>query len=220
MKRRFGLPIAVALAAHAFVLFGFRAPVRVLVAAAPPRPDTTHLVQVDDPVDTTDTSAENLPPSPAQGRKDSSEPDPVLTRTDVDTSSVEITETDLSQPDIHRLVEPGTIDPVHFGPGGDRTGPVIDPRRLDHAPKARFQAPPAYPTEAKASRLTGTVTVEFVVGKTGRVLEADVVRSTDPAFEEETLRAVRNWVFEPGLLNGRPVSFRMEVPVLFRLDGN
>jgi TonB family protein len=71
-----------------------------------------------------------------------------------------------------------------------------------------------------ADRLTGTVVVEFVVGRNGRVLAANVVRSTDPAFDEETLRAVRHWVFEPGLLHCRPVSFRMEVPVQFKLGGD
>ena len=220
MKRRFGLPIAVALAAHALVLFGFRAPVRVNVAAAAPRPDTTHIVQADVPVDPTDSSAEDLPLSPVQSREDPSNPDPVVTHQETGSSSVEITEDDQTQPDVHRLVEPGTFGPVRSGIGGVGNGPVIDRRRLDHAPKARVQASPAYPADARAVGLTGTVIVEFIVGRNGHVLEANIVRSTDPVFDVETLRAVRHWVFEPGLLHGRPVSFRMEVPVQFRLDGN
>jgi protein TonB len=66
--------------------------------------------------------------------------------------------------------------------------------------------------------LGGEVWVEFALDEAGRVLRARVVRSSDPMFDEPTLRAVAKWRFEPGRKNGRPVSFRMVAPVNYRLS--
>jgi protein TonB len=46
------------------------------------------------------------------------------------------------------------------------------------------------------------------------------VRSSSHAFEEPTLRAIAKWRFEPGRRGGQIVRFRMQVPVVFKLDGN
>jgi protein TonB len=59
--------------------------------------------------------------------------------------------------------------------------------------------------------------VEFVVDESGNVLNPRVVSSSDRAFEENTLRAVAKWKFEPGRRDGRTVRFRMSVPVVFKL---
>jgi protein TonB len=59
--------------------------------------------------------------------------------------------------------------------------------------------------------------VEFEVDVKGRVVSALVKHSSDRAFEEPTLRAVLKWRFEPGLLQGSPVPFRMVIPVNFKL---
>ena len=55
----------------------------------------------------------------------------------------------------------------------------------------------------------------YVVDEAGHVLDPHVVRSSEPIFEAPTLRAVAKWRFEPGQVHGRPVRFRMAVPVAF-----
>jgi periplasmic protein TonB len=97
---------------------------------------------------------------------------------------------------------------------------VIDPRFLDHEPRARVQPAPDYPYDARRAGLDGTVVVEFLVDEAGNVY-APVVRSaTATVFVDAALRAVRKWKFEPGKKNGRPVRFRMMVPIEFRVgDG-
>jgi protein TonB len=123
--------------------------------------------------------------------------------------------------------EPGNnLNPekISFGPPGlgdtiGNVGPrVVSSIELDGAPRARVQASPAYPPEARQTGLAGEVVVEFTVDESGAVLDPRTVRSTSRVFEEPALRAVARWRFEPGLRGGRPVRFRMAVPIVFKLD--
>ena len=89
---------------------------------------------------------------------------------------------------------------------------------LDHTPRARVQPAPLYPAALRASGTEGRVVVEFTVDTQGRVTSATVLNSTQREFEDETIRAVMKWRFEPGRRNGRAVPFRMTVPLEFRLS--
>jgi protein TonB len=118
-------------------------------------------------------------------------------------------------------IDAGLFRPAAGGPGkADGFGPaVVDAARLNRIPQARLQSSPVYPATARTAGLTGEVVVEFVVTTDGRATNARVLRSSDPIFEEPTLRAVAKWGFEPGRAGGRPEAFRMIAPVVFRLDG-
>jgi protein TonB len=111
----------------------------------------------------------------------------------------------------------GALDGSEEIAGLSGSGP-IDFSRLDHAPRIRAQIPPAYPARARSEGRTGEVLVAFVVDEEGRVHDPHVIRSSDAIFEEATLRAISQWRFEPGKVNGRPVRFRMAVPMRFVLD--
>jgi protein TonB len=121
----------------------------------------------------------------------------------------------------HEIVSTSTIS---FGPIGHPDGigiPSAAPvgiTALDNPPRTRSQVAPVYPNEVKVEGKGGEVLIEFIVDETGRVLDAHVVKSSDPRFESATLRAVAKWRFEPGKSNGRPVRFRMVAPVVFSLE--
>ncbi len=103
------------------------------------------------------------------------------------------------------------------GPGGGPPGPpsVLNVTNLDHIPRAIVQPSPNYPDAMRHAGITGSVTVEFVVDTTGRVVRAEAVRWTHSEFVDPAVRAVLRWRFEPGTMNGRKVSFRMAVPIEF-----
>ncbi|MBI2496639.1 MAG: TonB family protein [Opitutae bacterium] len=114
------------------------------------------------------------------------------------------------------------IIPAVFGPGelgtpGLPGGPVFSPDQLDRVPNAKVRIPPEYPFALKQTGTEGSVTVEFDVDRSGRVVGARVLRSTHAEFEAPTLRAVLKWRFEPGRRHGKAVPFRLQVPVDFRL---
>lgn len=76
----------------------------------------------------------------------------------------------------------------------------------DVSPKALFRAAPQYPAFLRASGISGTVQVEFVIDEQGDVKDVTVVKSTREGFEAPAIAAVSVWKFEPARKNGRPVA--------------
>jgi len=95
---------------------------------------------------------------------------------------------------------------------------VVDFSKLDNRPQARVQVAPIYPTEAKMRGVEGQVLVGFTVDVDGRVMAAHVIECKDGVFAQPALQAVSKWRFVPGRWHGRVVSFRMAVPIVFRLN--
>jgi protein TonB len=77
--------------------------------------------------------------------------------------------------------------------------------------------PPVYPTAAIAERVEGIVLVEAKIDVTGRITEATIVRSI-PLLDQAALDAVRQWRFEPVVIDGiGRVPIIAVVPVSFKL---
>jgi TonB family protein len=62
------------------------------------------------------------------------------------------------------------------------------------------------------------VVIDFVVDEQGKVRNAIIVQSDNPAFDEPALKALRQWRFQPAIQDGRPVKIRQRLPMVFRLD--
>ncbi len=127
--------------------------------------------------------------------------------------------TEVSKPirEVVKLPEPGKIGPAGGVGPGNSFGPPSIPSNfdLDRTPRAMAQPPPDYPYSMRVSGITGSVTVEFIVGTDGHVLSAEAVRWTHREFADPAVKAVLRWKFEPGTINGRKVRFRMAVPIEF-----
>lgn len=85
---------------------------------------------------------------------------------------------------------------------------------LDQQPRPLSQPPPVI-TPLMRKKVPGTVRIAFIVNELGRVENPIVQSSTDPVFERPALAAVSQWRFEPGRRGGKPVRFRMRVPMTF-----
>ena len=84
-------------------------------------------------------------------------------------------------------------------------------------PKKLVDVKPAYPEEARAAKTEGVVILGIVIGGDGSVIETTVLRSI-PALDQAAIDAVRQWEFEPTLLNGEPVEIEMAVTINFTLQ--
>ncbi len=89
---------------------------------------------------------------------------------------------------------------------------------LDHAPRAISRPTPVYPYAMRRDRISGTVTLVFVIDEEGRVTEPRVEDSTRREFERPALDAVRRWRFEPGVRDGEPVRTLVRTPIEFSLE--
>lgn len=75
-----------------------------------------------------------------------------------------------------------------------------------------------YPATAKENNVQGRVIIGFVVDKDGSISDAKVLRSVDPALDQEALRLVNSMPkWKPGTMDGKPVRVRYSVPFTFRL---
>jgi TonB family protein len=92
-----------------------------------------------------------------------------------------------------------------------RVGGNVTPARLIH------QAHPAYPDELKNAGIQGSVVIRAVISKDGSVLNPVVVNTVDPRLAQAALDAVKQWAYEPTLLNGEPVEFLTTITMQFRL---
>jgi protein TonB len=75
---------------------------------------------------------------------------------------------------------------------------------------------PAYPEIARQARREGVVILEATTDIFGRVTSVRILRSV-PLLDEAALDAVRQWVYEPLLVNGRPRPVTFTVTVRFVL---
>jgi protein TonB len=84
------------------------------------------------------------------------------------------------------------------------------------APKKTRHVNPTYPPIAAAARVQGTVVLEARIDERGEVVNLRVLVSI-PLLDAAALDAVRQWRYEPTLLNGSPVPVLMSVSVRFEL---
>lgn len=73
---------------------------------------------------------------------------------------------------------------------------------------------PKYPEEASRSGITGEVRMDAVLARDGTVASLQVL-SGHPLLIPAALEAVKEWVYQPTVLNGAPVEVSAEIVVSF-----
>jgi len=85
-------------------------------------------------------------------------------------------------------------------------------------PLYRINPPPQYPALAISRGYQGTVLLEVLVDKNGRVGDLQVFKSSGyPVLDKKALAAVKNWLFEPGMKKNKTVEMWVRVPIRFQL---
>ncbi|MDR0352576.1 MAG: TonB family protein [Opitutaceae bacterium] len=104
--------------------------------------------------------------------------------------------------------------PVLFEKGEDDMEPRVV-AQMGVRPQIDYQPGPEYPFSAWRNGEKGVAWLRFTVTENGSVENVDTVRATDRAFAEAACRAVVNWKFAPGLLDGKPARTTMAIPIVF-----
>lgn len=71
-----------------------------------------------------------------------------------------------------------------------------------------------YPKPYTESNLSGTVFVQFIVNKEGKIVEPKIIKSLNPDMDAEVIRVIKmmpNW--KPGKYQGKTASVRYNLPV-------
>jgi len=84
--------------------------------------------------------------------------------------------------------------------------------------KVAYQPPPpAYPADAKANRIQGTVKVEIIIGVDGKPA-ACVALSGPKELRATAIEYASQWRFEPAIVKGKPVKARFVLNMPFKLQ--
>jgi len=114
----------------------------------------------------------------------------------------------------HRNAAPAISGLQESGKPDEKTGVVefveVKP------PKLLKAVTPQYPLEARRLGFEGTVILEATTDIKGRVKKTKVLKSV-PYLDQPAVKAIRQWVYEPVLINGQPRPIVFTVTVRFSL---
>ena len=82
------------------------------------------------------------------------------------------------------------------------------------APKRIKKVDPIYPEKAKKEGIEGVVILETTTDIYGRVVKVKILRSI-PALNQAAVDAVKQWVYEPAIIDGKPRGVVFTVTVRF-----
>ncbi len=77
------------------------------------------------------------------------------------------------------------------------------------------RVPPEYPAMAQRSRMTGKVELDAVIDSSGNVQDV-VVAQGNPVLADAALKAVKQWKYQPYMLDGKAVEVDTHITVVFR----
>ncbi|MBS1839954.1 MAG: TonB family protein [Acidobacteria bacterium] len=85
------------------------------------------------------------------------------------------------------------------------------------APKIIKKVNPVYPPLARQTKIQGTVQLHVVLSKDGSVQQLEAL-SGHPLLMQSAIDAVRQWKYQPTLLNGEPVEVDTTIDVIYSLN--
>jgi TonB family protein len=95
--------------------------------------------------------------------------------------------------------------------------PFQKPAKHSFVPaKVVRKAQPEYPAGARENRIEGTVKLQVIVRKDGSVAVQNVLEG-DPLLSPAAIEAVKQWRYEPTLLDGKPIDVQTTIEVNFTL---
>jgi TonB family protein len=96
-------------------------------------------------------------------------------------------------------------------------GPLRVGPRVQAAKLISNQPPPVYPPAARAAGIWGNVVMDVTIAKDGSVASVTVL-SGDAMLAQAAVEAVRQWKYQPTLLNEQPIEVITEVTANFTLE--
>ncbi|MBW2047240.1 MAG: energy transducer TonB [Deltaproteobacteria bacterium] len=146
------------------------------------------------------------PPPPHHGGSGVPEPDTPLEKID----------------DTGGLSAPFPPVPLEDGAEKETRTAAIPPAKAvrEARPSYKDNPAPPYPRRARKRGYQGTVLLKVLVGRDGRVRELRVQTSSGHSIlDRAAVKAVKQWIFEPGTVGNERVEMWVRVPVRFELKG-
>lgn len=113
----------------------------------------------------------------------------------------------------------GALDEATRSIVGDVSQTVMNEDAVDVPPRPSSRVQPDYPARARASAITGFVTLSLRVSNDGSVQDVRVLEAQPSGvFEAAAMDAIKQWRFEPAMYQGAPVAVRVRQTLRFELE--
>ncbi|MBU2499418.1 MAG: energy transducer TonB [Proteobacteria bacterium] len=124
------------------------------------------------------------------------------------------------QEQVLEVSEEETRPAPRSSPEEDRTASLPPPPPSRAAfPVYQKNPPPVYPRLARRRGYEGTVVLEVLVNRLGKVDELRLFQSSGyGVLDRAAVTAVKSWLFEPGMRGDEKVDMWVKIPVRFRLE--
>lgn len=89
--------------------------------------------------------------------------------------------------------------------------------KLTQAPRFLHRQQPFYPETMRTQGISGTVRLEALIDKKGRVREVNILKSAGTHFDQAAKQAILDSIFYPAEVEGEAVAVLLRLPVTFNL---
>jgi TonB family protein len=90
--------------------------------------------------------------------------------------------------------------------------------RLTRMPSFARKIEAVYPASERRAGIQANVLAEVTIDSQGKVLTVRILKSGGPTFDEAVKEALQKSTFNPGMIDGKPVGTRFQVPFRFNLN--
>ncbi len=112
-----------------------------------------------------------------------------------------------------RLTNPGELQPQMREPILEA---FLDSGKREYINRTK----PKYPLIYRSAQTNGDVIIEVVVDRQGKIEEYRVLKSDGIHFTRASVDALKQFLYKPGKLNGKPVKFKVVEFFRFKLSGS
>lgn len=94
---------------------------------------------------------------------------------------------------------------------------VYEPGGAIKAPKLIHYVEPEFSSQSKEAFIEGTVKISTVVTAEGHPSESHVIHGLNAEEDRTALEALKQWRFQPGTKEGKPVNVKVNIEIAFHL---
>ena len=96
----------------------------------------------------------------------------------------------------------------------------VNPSAGVQKPVKVYAPDPQYTIEARTVKIQGVVIVQAIIDREGCITDIKVLKGLGGGLVESVQRTLQYWVFEPAILDQKPIDVYYNITINFRLDPN
>jgi TonB family protein len=110
-----------------------------------------------------------------------------------------------------------TVLQTESDPNKRTAAEAYEPGGAVKAPKLIHYVEPEFSSQSKEAFIEGIVKISTIITVEGRPSESHVIRGLNPEEDRTALEALKQWRFQPGTKEGKPVNVKVIIEIAFHL---